>query len=79
MKLPSVDSVDTLSLGAMRRLVAGLVGKMNMKVQSWAPPFGMIEHPPKRMCDLLTYIVGANSADDQAFPYCADVKIPYDQ
>ncbi|UXN58780.1 hypothetical protein [Phyllobacterium zundukense] len=28
MKLPSVDSVETLSLGAMRRLVAGLVGKM---------------------------------------------------
>ena len=29
MKLPSVDSVETLSLGAMRRLVAGLVGKMD--------------------------------------------------
>lgn len=29
MKLPSVDSVETLSLGAMRRLVAGLVGKMH--------------------------------------------------
>ncbi|TXR49475.1 hypothetical protein [Phyllobacterium endophyticum] len=28
MKLPSVDSVETLSLGAMRRLGAGLVGKM---------------------------------------------------
>ena len=28
MKLPSVDSVETLSLGAMRRLVAGLVAKM---------------------------------------------------
>jgi hypothetical protein len=27
MKLPSVDSVETLSLGALRRLVAGLVGK----------------------------------------------------
>lgn len=52
---------------------------MTMKVQSWAPPFGMIEHPPKRMCDLLIYIVGANSADDQAYPYCADDKIRYDQ
>ncbi|WP_133123862.1 hypothetical protein [Phyllobacterium zundukense] len=29
MNLPSVDSVETLSLGAMRRLVAGLVGKMD--------------------------------------------------
>ncbi len=29
MKLPSVDFVETLSLGAMRRLVAGLVGKMD--------------------------------------------------
>jgi regulator of replication initiation timing len=28
MKLPSVDSIETLSLAAMRRLVAGLVGKM---------------------------------------------------
>ncbi len=52
---------------------------MTMKVQSWAPPFGMIENPPKRICDLLTYIVGASSADDQAYPYCADDKIPYDR
>jgi hypothetical protein len=29
MKLPPVDSIETLSLAAMRRLVTGLVGKMH--------------------------------------------------
>ena len=51
---------------------------MTMRVQSRAPPFGMIELQPKRMCDLLAHIVGINSADVQTYPYCADDTVPYD-
>jgi hypothetical protein len=46
-------------LGADARDSIGPVLKiMNRKVQSWAPPFGMILLPPRRMCRVLRLIGG---------------------
>lgn len=43
---------------------------MKRKVQSWAPPFGMLELNPKRMCNILKKIEGEQSI--QSYAYCTD-------
>jgi hypothetical protein len=50
---------------------------MNRKVQSWAPPFGMVELRPKRLCGVLARIEGAESIKPYAF--CFDEKVPLEQ
>jgi hypothetical protein len=52
---------------------------MRRKVQSWAPPFGMIPHYPKRSCDILKQIDGENGPLIREFLYCFDDRIPYDE
>lgn len=58
--------------------VAPLQDLMNRKVQSWAPPFGMIERPPRRMCRVLAAIMNVQISDLE-FGYCADADAPYEQ
>jgi hypothetical protein len=50
---------------------------MHRKVQSWAPPFGMVELRPKRLCAVLAQIEGAESVKPYAF--CHDEKVPLEQ
>lgn len=49
---------------------------MSRKVQSWAPPFGMVELNPKQMCEVLEAIEG--KAAIRGFGYCADIS-PFEQ
>ncbi|MER8693539.1 hypothetical protein NKI77_20005 [Mesorhizobium opportunistum] len=58
--------------------VAPLRDLMSRKVQSWAPPFGMIELPPRRMCRVLAKITDV-PVTDLEFDYCADVDATYEQ
>lgn len=50
---------------------------MTRTVQSWAPPFGMVELKPKRMCRLLERIEGPGSI--QGYDFCLDSKVPLEQ
>jgi hypothetical protein len=50
---------------------------MQRKVQSWAPPFGMVELRPKRLCGVLARIEGPASLRRYAF--CVDEKVPFEQ
>ena len=50
---------------------------MQRKVQSWAPPFGMVELQPKRLCGVLARIEGSDSVKPYAF--CLDEKVPLEQ
>lgn len=50
---------------------------MTRKVESWAPPFGMVELNPKRMCSLLERIEGPDSI--KSYGFCLDRKIPLEQ
>jgi hypothetical protein len=50
---------------------------MQKKVESWAPPFGMVEIYPKRLCGVLRRIEGNDSVKPYAF--CRDEKIPFEQ
>jgi hypothetical protein len=50
---------------------------MERKVQSWAPPFGMVELQPRRMCILLRKI-NVDESVINSFPYCSDGG-PYEQ
>jgi hypothetical protein len=50
---------------------------MEREVQSWAPPFGMIELPPKRMCSVLAKIV-STAASGQEPSYCGEPGIAAD-
>ena len=43
---------------------------MRRKVASRAPPFGMIEHAPTRLCDLVARLEGQSAL--QAYPFCTD-------
>lgn len=52
---------------------------MTRQVQSWAPPFGLIEMYPKRMCKLLAKIQGSNLNSVSEYHYCGDDKIPFEQ
>jgi hypothetical protein len=49
---------------------------MSRKVQSWAPPFGMVELPPRRMCEVFAKIMQAPA--DPEFAFCSDSG-PYEQ
>jgi hypothetical protein len=50
---------------------------MQRKVQSWAPPFGMVELRPKRLCGVLARIEGADSV--KPYGFCLDEKVPFEQ
>jgi hypothetical protein len=50
---------------------------MHRKVQSLAPPFGMVELRPKRLCNILAGIEGAESLKPYAF--CLDDNVPFEQ
>lgn len=60
-----------------KKHVGALKDLMARKVQSWAPPFGLIEANPKRMCRVLENIEGKASLNDYA--YCIDEKVPFEQ
>ena len=50
---------------------------MGRRVETWAPPFGMVEGRPKRLCRALARIEG-----DEVFtryPFCLDEKVPFEQ
>jgi hypothetical protein len=50
---------------------------MKRKVESRAPPFGMVELSPGRMCDVLQRIEGAASSEE--YQFCRDDKFPLEQ
>ena len=50
---------------------------MQRKVESWAPPFGMLELQPKRLCSVLKRIEGGDAI--KAYPFCLDEKVPFEQ
>jgi len=50
---------------------------MHRKVESWAPPFGMVELSPKRLCEVLRRIEGDGSIQQYAF--CTDDGVPLEQ
>jgi hypothetical protein len=50
---------------------------MRREVESYAPPFGMIELAPKQLCTVLEKIEGPGAL--AAYPYCNDPKVPYDK
>lgn len=52
---------------------------MKRKVQSWAPPFGMVELSPKRMCDVLRRISTEKPERNESYPYCLNDEQPYEQ
>lgn len=54
-----------------REHIAPLQDLMSRKVQSWAPPFGMLELSPRRMCDVLAKIM-QKSPTNLNFSYCSD-------
>lgn len=60
-----------------KQYVGALKDLMARKVQSWAPPFGLIEANPKRMCRVLENIEAKSSLNDYA--YCMDEKVPFEQ
>jgi hypothetical protein len=61
-----------------KQYVAPLRDLMGRKVQSWAPPFGMVELPPRRMCRVLATIMEQPVIDPE-FKYCADPDTPDEQ
>lgn len=69
-----------LAYGGMRakQHVAPLRDLMSRKVESWAPPFGMVELPPRRMCHVLASIMEVPVANLD-FDYCTDTDAPYEQ
>jgi hypothetical protein len=56
--------------------VAPLRKLMSRKVQSWAPPFGMVELPPRQMCEVFAKIM--QEPADPEFAFCSDSG-PYEQ
>jgi hypothetical protein len=50
---------------------------MNRKVQSLAPPFGIVELRPKRLCNILAGIEGAESL--KLYAFCLDDNVPFEQ
>ena len=50
---------------------------MRRKVQSHAPPFGMVELSPKRMCALLSSIERTETAIE--YEFCGNTRIPFEQ
>ena len=64
---------------AGREYLDPILALMRRRVQSWAPPFGMVELSPKRMCLVLDRMVGADPTRFHAFPFCRDESYPYEQ
>lgn len=52
---------------------------LGRKVESWAPPFGMIELPPRRMCRVLEYIGGQQARRALSKPPCDSHRDLYAQ
>lgn len=50
---------------------------MARKVESRAPPFGIVELWPKRFCRVLELVEGAPALD--AYAYCLDSTVPFEQ
>lgn len=50
---------------------------MERKVETWAPPFGMVEGRPKRLCRVLAKIEGDEVL--KRYPFCLDEKVPLEQ
>jgi len=51
---------------------APLIKLMERRVQSGAPPFGGVDLPPKRMCEVLSKIYGDDKSVTNKFTYCTD-------
>jgi hypothetical protein len=58
-----------------KEYVAPLRDLMHREVQKWAPPFGMLELPPRPMCEVLARIMQVPVADLE-FKYCSDPDRP---
>jgi hypothetical protein len=52
--------------------IAPLIKLMERLVQSGAPPFGLVDLHPKRMCAVLSRISGDDKSVTSKFAYCAD-------
>jgi hypothetical protein len=52
---------------------------MRKKVESWAPPFGMLPLDPKQVCSVLARIEEENAPSMKEFVYCSDDRVPEDQ
>jgi hypothetical protein len=50
---------------------------MTRKVQSWAPPFGLLDVSPLRMCEVLRRIEGDNSI--RGYDFCIDGRRSFEQ
>jgi hypothetical protein len=61
-----------------RQHVAPVRDLMSRKIQSWAPPFGMVELPPRRMCEVFVKIM-REPVSDPELKYCSDTNRPYEQ
>lgn len=62
---------------AGRTASASIHGLMKRKVESRAPPFGIVELSPKRLCGVLELIEGP--AATVPYPYCRDPSVPFEQ
>ncbi|RZS58403.1 hypothetical protein [Sphaerotilus mobilis] len=62
---------------AGRTASASIHKVMERKVESRAPPFGIVELNPKRFCRVLELIEGP--AATVAYPYCSDPSVPFEQ
>ncbi|KAJ8134525.1 hypothetical protein OY671_012262 [Metschnikowia pulcherrima] len=47
-----------------------LIELLDRRVESWAPPFGMIESPPARMCPVARHIGGTVAAAAETKEFC---------
>lgn len=81
-----IDKRDRLLELAWAMYFAGDAGRpscasihkvMHRKVESRAPPFGIVAISPKRFCSVLEIIEG--SAGIAPYAYCHDKSIPYEQ
>ena len=62
---------------AGRTASASIHKVMERKVESRAPPFGIVELNPKRFCRVLELIEGP--AATVPYPYCSDPSVPFEQ
>jgi hypothetical protein len=50
---------------------------MDRKVMSRAPPFGLVDLPPKQMCHVLDKIFGQHQSPSKSYAFCRDKEYPY--
>lgn len=62
---------------AGKAYVSSLNKIMSKRVESLAPPFGIVSAYPKQMCKVIKYIEGQETINKYA--YCTNEKIPYEQ